>query len=476
MCGKKLKLTQCSCDLFSARRKNETIGRNWLPPNVVSVLSKISYTDTERSRSAEYQRRNVKHQNRNKQQYKIKNMTKKLVITLSILTLFTSCETRSNANTFDEGVVINGIRWATRNVDRPGTFTENPEDSGMHFLWNSRRGWNANNYSERRVRKRVDGRVTRGNSWAHRNDPCPRGWRVPTLEEMQLLQNANSEWATINGVNGRLFGTAPNQVFLPAAGLLTWGGVDEKDSEGIYWSSTPARHRLDAEALIFNSISSELGDFPHWWILSVRCVSIQPPPPCTQRVEISASLDGVVINGIRWATRNVDAPGTFAETPESSGMLFQWNRKKAWNAVDAEVENWDCSIPEGTKWYAENDPCPEGWRVPTIEELAILENINSIWITQNGVNGRLFGIAPYQLFLPATGWRIDRRSFGRNDTTLPVNGELVNAGEFGAYWSSSNAQWHYCNTRAGHLILNRGLSITANMSRAGGFSIRCVAK
>ena len=64
---------------------------------------------------------------------------------------------------------------------------------------------------------------------------------------------------------------------------------------------------------------------------------------------------GVVINGVMWATRNVDAPGTFAPYPESSGMLFQWNRKKGWNAVDERVEGWNSFRAEGTAWYAKNE-------------------------------------------------------------------------------------------------------------------------
>ena len=116
--------------------------------------------------------------------------------------------------------------------------------------------------------------------------------------------------------------------------------------------------------------------------------------------------EGVVINGIRWATRNVDAPGTFAPMPESPGMLYQWNRKVAWNTTDREVEGWDNSLPEGTKWYAENDPCPEGWRVPTREELQSLYDSGSVWVTYNEIRGRLFGTAPNQIFLPLVGWRL----------------------------------------------------------------------
>ncbi|MDR1809513.1 MAG: hypothetical protein LBR34_03800, partial [Prevotella sp.] len=62
---------------------------------------------------------------------------------------------------------------------------------------------------------------------------------------------------------------------------------------------------------------------------------------------------GVVINGVRWATRNVDAPGTFAATPESAGMFYQWNRSLGWSSSNPLVNSnggttWDNSAPSGT--------------------------------------------------------------------------------------------------------------------------------
>ena len=173
--------------------------------------------------------------------------------------------------------------------------------------------------------------------------------------------------------------------------------------------------------------------------------------------------EGVVINGIRWATRNVDMPGTFAETPESFGMLFQWNRKKAWNAVDEEVEGWDSSIPEGTKWYAENDPCPEGWRVPTYEELKSFDNASSTgseWIF-----GDFFGTAPNQIFLPAVRWRNENngRLNYRSDIRITSGGGL---------WSSTQ----HGNSFAHALWFASGGSMSIVGQRAKGLSIRCVAK
>ena len=187
---------------------------------------------------------------------------------------------------------------------------------------------------------------------------------------------------------------------------------------------------------------------------------------------------GVVIGGVEWAKYNVDAPGTFVANPEDVGMLFQWNRQKGWegwsrpNEEDEEnredekaVEpaGWDSSTPTGTRWTSANDPCPTGWRVPTQSELTRLRNSPSIWTANwegTGVSGRLFGESPYQIFLPAGGWRI-------NDS-----GVLGSGGRFGFYWSS--AQFNRANARA---MWFSSASVFMNWNlRANGYSVRCVVE
>ena len=125
------------------------------------------------------------------------------------------------------------------------------------------------------------------------------------------------------------------------------------------------------------------------------------------------NADGVVINGVKWATRNVGMPGTFAETPECFGMLYVWNSKEAWNAIDKRVEGWrGVRRVEDSVWTRANDPSPTGWRVPTYEEVWSLtdrERVRFEWTTQNGVEGVRF---------------TDRQS--RNSIFLP----LVNIREF----------------------------------------------
>ena len=176
--------------------------------------------------------------------------------------------------------------------------------------------------------------------------------------------------------------------------------------------------------------------------------------------------EGVVINGVKWATRNVDTPGTFAANPENAGMFYQWNRKKAWLATGENVTGWDSSIPVGDTWAKSNDPCPAGWRVPTLDELKKLRDTDKVsreWTTQNGVNGLKFtdkttGKSP---FLPAAGCRYN------ND------GTLKGVGLNGFYWLSTQ----YDTSNAYFISFYRGsTALYYSTTRSLGQSVRAVAK
>ena len=176
---------------------------------------------------------------------------------------------------------------------------------------------------------------------------------------------------------------------------------------------------------------------------------------------------GVVIAGKIWATRNVDFPGTFAPAPESYGMIYQWNRSVGWlNYSGAPLLNsnggttWDATNASGDTWAPENNPCPDGWRVPTKEELQDLRNAGvSNWTSRNGINGRYFGPGGNQIFLPAAGHR------GNS------NGSFDTVGSCGYYWSS---MW-YSGIASYHLLFDSGIIYSAvGNRRSYGFSVRCV--
>jgi uncharacterized protein (TIGR02145 family) len=167
---------------------------------------------------------------------------------------------------------------------------------------------------------------------------------------------------------------------------------------------------------------------------------------------------GVEINGVKWATCNVDAPGTFAAKPEDAGMFYQWNRNKGW-AATGEVTDWDSSIPKGDIWEKEHDPCPPGWRVPTRAELQSLIVAGSEWTTLNGVKGRVFGADDNTVFFPAVGSRFFS------------DGTLNEAGSYGSYTSGMPSS----NTSVYYLVFSDELETEGNDGRRFGRSVRCVS-
>ncbi|MCI5148370.1 MAG: hypothetical protein D3916_03065 [Candidatus Electrothrix sp. MAN1_4] len=100
-----------------------------------------------------------------------------------------------------------------------------------------------------------------------------------------------------------------------------------------------------------------------------------------------------------------------------------------------------------------NNPCPEGFRLPTKAELQA--EVDS-WTTQN-----IQGAFASPLRLPAAGAR------------LREAGSIYSAGSYGAYWTST--------TFNGTEPLSNGLSISESvatiheiMVRATGLSVRCI--
>ena len=165
---------------------------------------------------------------------KLLNLRKEIVITICLV----GCATIFAQET---GVEINGMTWATRNVGVFENFVENPEAPGMFYQWNSKIGWNSTDplisFPEGYTwNPNWDGDGAK--TWEVTNNPCPCGWRIPTEAELKTLIYSNSVWTKRNGINGRLFGTAPNTIFLPAVGFRDNDAtLYESGSFGAYWSS-----------------------------------------------------------------------------------------------------------------------------------------------------------------------------------------------------------------------------------------------
>lgn len=149
--------------------------------------------------------------------------------------------------TTDKGVVIGGLKWATRNVKDNGTFVEKPEGFGTYYLFD------------------------------HAQTACPVGWRTPTTEEFQSLVSSGYEWTEINGIKGGLFGYGENKIFLPAAGYREPSSAKYRNQgiSGEYWSSTFVSKTManGYDYLLFDDGNAKVSDQNFSYYLQARCVA-----------------------------------------------------------------------------------------------------------------------------------------------------------------------------------------------------------
>ena len=210
---------------------------------------------------------------------------------------------------------------------------------------------------------------------------------------------------------------------------------------------------------------------------------------------------GINIGGTVWAPVNCGyepVNGDYKGYPY--GKLYQWGRKYGqgystyYDATEPEIvegpvmpsvgkseDNKDvfykvttspydwCSVQLDDLWAGENgaktssDPCPDGWRVPTNDELSALSDNYSSWTANaEGQDGYYFvGEYTYmdgipQVFFPAAGYR-------------NYDGDADDRGNYGYYWSSEP------NGRSAYYLYFRSSYVgMGSYYRAIGFSVRCV--
>jgi uncharacterized protein (TIGR02145 family) len=183
-------------------------------------------------------------------------------------------------------------------------------------------------------------------------------------------------------------------------------------------------------------------------------------------------------SGLLWATCNVGA-----STPEEYGHYFAWGETTpkinyswstyqycngSYNTMTKYCNNssygYNGFTDNLTTLLPEDDAATVnwggGWRMPTKEEWQELYNNTTVtWMTQNGVNGRLFTASNgNSLFLPAAGYR--------------GSSNLTGAGSYGDYWSSSLLTGYPGN--AWELYFNLDDYDMGNGSRGYGQSVRPV--
>ena len=229
-------------------------------------------------------------------------------------------------------VTIDGLTWATRNVG-----AEKISDAGNYY------------------------RVST-TPWG-----CPKGWRLPTRNDMVALLYNNSQWAVENGVPGYWFsGTTPmsvasEKVFFPMVDRRYLGndGTAFKDDYGYYVLSNKVSDSSysDFYIMLFNESEFKIFTIDDEDGIPIRCVKGEYTGPS---VNYSPNVNDTKVNidGLVWSSVNLGA-----NTIEEPGQKYTWSE-----ALEA---------------------CPEGWRLPTNTECEALVEHYSMDIFNN-VAGMLF--------------------------------------------------------------------------------------
>lgn len=148
-----------------------------------------------------------------------------------------------------------GTQWANFNVG-----AEKTEEPGLYFSWGNIVGHEAGEgYDFSQVAYNSSPAADIATDLSMDQDAAREylgdRWRMPTAAEFQeLYDNCTVVWTTLNGVNGRLFTSNVNGawIFLPAAGVYNGTTLNNRGSEGLYWSSTYLS-ATNARLLYFNS-------------------------------------------------------------------------------------------------------------------------------------------------------------------------------------------------------------------------------
>jgi len=161
-----------------------------------------------------------------------------------------------------------------------------------------------------------------------------------------------------------------------------------------------------------------------------------------------------------WITRNLGATSQATAgndaTVAAAGWNWQFNLKQgySYNGSRVPATTWIASISDSNNWQAANDPCTlllgATWRLPT----------NTEW-------GAVITAAAFSSGY-AAAWSSTLKLHAAGD--LETSGALNARGTGGDYWSSTQ----YSSTSGYVLYLSSGSGGTTYVSKAFGYSVRCL--
>ncbi|MCR5159352.1 MAG: hypothetical protein K6D37_09555 [Prevotella sp.] len=373
-----------------------------------------------------------------------------------------------------------GALWATCNVG-----ASSPEEAGGYYAWGEIEekdsySWatykwcdgtqpkvtnpSLTKYCDRGGYGALDGKISLELEDDVAHVKWGGSWHIPTEAEiLELINNCEHEWTTVNDVSGMIFrGANGNSIFIPAAGSKK--NETLSTGEGEYWSTTLGNHSTTIPYFDFYRNNIEVYEGGLYNTQRYRGYTIRPVlseyTPAVHKIEAPSSylnhdlVDLGLPSGTLWATTNLGA-----SSPEDYGCYYSWGEligscegKTTFNMSNYPTDMTELLEPGETldpKYDVTTQKWGGEWRMPTLSEFKELINTkytSSEWTTQGGVNGYritsiIKGFEGNSIFLPAAG-------------IYDWDDKLRYVGEDGDYWSSTLYGGHDVANNVGYVYFD----------------------
>ena len=164
-----------------------------------------------------------------------------------------------------------GIKWATCNIG-----ASSPSDYGNYYAWGETTTKSSYTESNSVTYNKSFGGISGNPQYDAARANWGGSWRLPSKAEFEeLLSKCTLTWTSQGGHNGyKVTGPNGNSIFLPAAGYRYGSSLNDAESSGYYWSSTPSGSNTQyAYVLDFDSSAHDVDWRYRYYGRAVRPVS-----------------------------------------------------------------------------------------------------------------------------------------------------------------------------------------------------------
>jgi uncharacterized protein (TIGR02145 family) len=145
---------------------------------------------------------------------------------------------------------------------------------------NGGQGWTSSNpdYQEPSEDDSAQKDAAGNNLWKAENNPCPAGWRLPDINELNINRDALADLGAWSDGNFSSCLKVGDYLYLPAAGgrNSSYGSLYERGFHGTYWSSSASISTSgEAMAMHLHNGYRNVDDNDRTYGFSVRCVAVE---------------------------------------------------------------------------------------------------------------------------------------------------------------------------------------------------------